>query len=577
MKWLWLLCSFCVMQAPALSLDREAFTFTNYNLHARIEPEQQRLEVRGRITARNDSTSPQKNLTLQISSSLGWRSIQIAGKPVEFVSQPYTSDIDHTGALSEAIVTLPQAVPTRGEVELDVGYEGTITPDTTRLERIGVPKEVAKHSDWDEIGKSFTAVRGVGYVAWYPVAMESASLSDGDSVVETVGRWKLRHSESKMSVVFESTSQGQIFFSGTPDLAQVNTDKDIAKLGAFSVVRFGINVPTFVIANYQKLPITELSAVDYLSGHEDAAKAYSEAMSKVDPFISLGRVRRRLQVVQLSDPDGAPFVTEGILLTPLSSTVTSEAKLTLVYAQARDSVLSPRAWIQEGQAHYAQVLYIEQQRGRQAALDYLNMHRTLLLDAEKSAATNSSGVEGKNREVSNSLINATDGVYLQTKAMNVWWMLRDMLGGLNDALPAYQFAADKGAAYMQRLLEKQSHKDLEWFFDDWVYRDRGLPDFRVESVYPRKLVSGGYMVTITVENLGNAGAKVPVILRMEDGEISKRMEVRAKSKASIRIEAASTPQEVVVNDGSVPESDMSNNSYKIVLPANQDEKPARIR
>jgi hypothetical protein len=576
MKWLWLLCSFCVLQAPALSLDREAFTFTNYNLHARIEPEQQRLEVRGRITARNDSASPQKNLTLQISSSLGWRSIQIAGTAVEFVSQPYTSDIDHTGALSEAIVTLPQAVLPKGEVELDVGYEGTITLDTTRLERIGVPKEVAKHSDWDEIGKSFTAVRGVGYVTWYPVAAESASLSDGDSVAETVGRWKLRHSESKMSVVFESTSQDQIFFSGTPDLF-VNTGKDIAKVGAFSIVRFGINVPTFVIANYQKLPITELSAVDYLSGHEDAAKAYSEAMSKVDPFISLGRVRRRLQVVQLSDPDGAPFVTEGMLLTPLSSTVTPEAKLTLVYALARDSVLSPRAWIQEGLAHFAQVFYIEQQRGRQAALDYLNMHRTLLLDAEKSAATNSSGVEGNNREASNSLINATDDVYLQTKAMNVWWMLRDMLGGLNDALPAYQFTEDKDTAYMQRLLEKQSHKDLEWFFDDWVYRDRGLPEFRVESVYPRKLVSGGYMVTITVEDLGNAGAEVPVILRMEDGEISKRMEVRAKSKASIRIEAASTPKEVVVNDGSVPESDMSNNSYKIVLPANQDEKPERIR
>jgi hypothetical protein len=577
MKWLWLLCSVCVLQAPALSLDREAFTFTNYNLQVRIEPEQQRLEVRGRITARNDSTSPQKNLTLQISSSLGWRSIQIAGKPVEFVSQPYTSDIDHTGALSEAIVTLPQAVLPRGEVELDVGYEGTITLDTTRLERIGVPKEVAKHSDWDEIGKSFTAVRGVGYVTWYPVAMESASLSDGDSVAETVGRWKLRHAGSKMSLVFETTSQDQILFSGTPNLAEVNTDKDIAKLGAFSVVRFGINVPTFVVANYQQLPPADVPAIDYLPGHEDAAKAYSEAMSKVDPFIPLGKVRRRLQVLQLADPDGAPFVTEGMLLTPLNSTVTPGAKLTLVYALARDSVLSPRACIQEGLAHYAQVLYIEHEHGRQAALDYLNMHRTLLLDAEKSAATISPGVRDNNREAAHSLINATDDVYLQTKSMNVWWMLRDMLGGLNAALPAYQFTEDKDTAYMQRLLEKQSHKNLEWFFDDWVYRDRGLPDFRVESVYPRKLVNGGYMVTITIENLGNAGAEVPVILRMEDGEISKRMEVRAKSKASIRIEAASTPQEVVVNDGSVPESDLSNNSYKIVLPANQDEKPARIR
>ena len=61
-------------------------------------------------------------------------------------------------------------------------------------------------------------------------------------------------------------------------------------------------------------------------------------------------------------------------------------------------------------------------------------------------------------------------------------------------------------------------------------------------------------MTVTIENLGDAGAEVPVTLRMEDGEVTKRLEVRAKSKASIRIEASSTPQEVVVNDGSVPES-----------------------
>jgi uncharacterized protein YfaS (alpha-2-macroglobulin family) len=87
----------------------------------------------------------------------------------------------------------------------------------------------------------------------------------------------------------------------------------------------------------------------------------------------------------------------------------------------------------------------------------------------------------------------------------------------------------------------------------------------VESAYPRKLAAGGYLVTVTIENLGNAGAEVPIILKFEGGEIRKRLEVRAKSKASIRIETAATPQEVIVNDGSVPESDMSNNSYKIAI------------
>jgi len=52
-------------------------------------------------------------------------------------------------------------------------------------------------------------------------------------------------------------------------------------------------------------------------------------------------------------------------------------------------------------------------------------------------------------------------------------------------------------------------------------------------------------------------------LRFEGGEVTKRLEVRARSKASIRIEAPAAPRDVVVNDGSVPEIDTTNNLYKI--------------
>lgn len=102
-----LLCVLCASVAKCFALDREAFTFTNYDLNVRVEPEQQRLGVRGKITIRNDSQAPQKIAVLQISSSLDWRSIKAAGQPVQFVTQTYSSDIDHTGELSEAIVTLP--------------------------------------------------------------------------------------------------------------------------------------------------------------------------------------------------------------------------------------------------------------------------------------------------------------------------------------------------------------------------------------------------------------------------------------------------------------------------------------
>ena len=107
--------------------------------------------------------TPQKIAVLQISSSLDWRSIKAGGKQVQFVSQPYTSDIDHTGALSEAIVTLPEAVAPKGTVDLEIAYEGVIVLDATRLTRIGTPEATANSTDWDQISTKFTAVRGAGY------------------------------------------------------------------------------------------------------------------------------------------------------------------------------------------------------------------------------------------------------------------------------------------------------------------------------------------------------------------------------------------------------------------------------
>jgi len=83
-----LLCVFCVLcsfASAAWALEREAFTIAKYDLEIRLEPEQQRLGARGKITLRNDSAHLQKIAALQISSSLNWRSIRVDAKPVQFV------------------------------------------------------------------------------------------------------------------------------------------------------------------------------------------------------------------------------------------------------------------------------------------------------------------------------------------------------------------------------------------------------------------------------------------------------------------------------------------------------------
>jgi hypothetical protein len=66
--------------------------------------------------------------------------------------------------------------------------------------------------------------------------------------------------------------------------------------------------------------------------------------------------------------------------------------------------------------------------------------------------------------------------------------------------------------------------------------------------------------------LGSAGAEVPITVKSAGGAATKRLEVRAKSKATIRIETPGIPQQITVNDGSVPESDTTNNSAKIAPP-----------
>ena len=564
MKFFCFLAIVCALVVPSRALDREAFTFTKYDLSVRVEPDQQRLGVRGKITLRNDSTFPQKTIALQISSSLDWKSIQAGGNAVEFVTHEYTSDIDHTGALSEAIVTLTREVPPKDTIELDVGYEGVIPLDVTRLTRIGVPEDKAKHTDWDQISKSFTAVRGIGYVAWYPVATESANLSEANSVDETVGRWKTREADADLEIKLTHTGEA---FSEPPDLlSNGKGGKQLyEQMGrAYSVQTeysfdpLGSTVPTFVIASYQKLAPNDLLAIHYLPGQEAGAKEYAEVATDIDPVLAIGTGSGSLQILGLPDPDAASFVSEGMLLCPLKSPITNEGKLDIVYAQASHLMSSPRVWIHDGLAHYAQAAFVADQAGRQAALNYLTAHRTPLVEAEKAKP------HAAEWEAVHSLINAPDDLYLQTKAMDVWWMLRDMLGSPSlGVLLNYHATEDKDGNYMQRVIEKQTQRDLQWFFDDWVYRDRGLPDFRVDSVYARPIVDGGFMVTITIENLGDAGAEVPVFLRTESEEIIKRLEVHAKSKAAVRIETVSAPQEVVVNDGSVPESDTSNNGFKV--------------
>ena len=566
-----LMCVTCVSVANALSLDREAFSFTNYDLNVQIDPDQHRLGVRGKVTLRNDSATPQKIAVLQISSSLDWRSIKAGDKPLQFVRQPFTSDIDHTGGLSEAIVTLPQSVAPHATIELEIAYEGVVLLDATRLTRIGAPEDTAKSTDWDQIDTKFTAVRGAGYVAWYPIATEVANLSEGNSLFEVLNRWKNREAGSKIHL------QLGLELGLQPDLSLRGSDTPRLLFNGMQCIlvwsehmhaeadcipqTLRLDTPTLVIANYQVVERPGIE-VRFLPGHDASAASFADDAEKMAPLINdwFGRSRERAQTADLPDPNAAPFESGAFLLTPFPNSDSKLPGLAAAHQLTHATFVSFRPWIEEGLAHFAQALYVEQEKGRQAALDYMGVHRAALGQIEQPTS-----VPRSEDEVNRSLVNTTSEELYRSKAMYVWWMLRDMVGdaALKKTLAAYRPEQDKEPSYIQRLIAAQTQHDLEWFFDDWVYRDHGLPDFKVESAFSRQTMTKTFMVTVTVDNLGTAGAQVPVTVKFTGGDVTKRLEVLAKNKAVIRIEVPGAPQEIVVNDGSVPETDMTNNTFKV--------------
>ncbi len=567
MKFFCVLCVLCGLSFSASALDREAFTIAKYDLEIRLEPEQQRLGARGKIVLRNDSTGPQKIAVLQISSSLAWRSIKVEGKAVQFVSQPYVSDIDHTGALSEAIVTLPREIKPKDWVEIEIGYEGTIPLDATRLTQIGVPEGLARHTSWDQISPSFTAVRGVGYVAWYPIATESADFSEGNSMFQVVDRWKAREAESEFKARISLSGAGG---EGFPTLLCGNNTGDNAESGRnvalgtdCSYEGLGLVTPAFVVAKYLAKSNPPLNLFT-LPGHETGAAAYSSALEPASKFVSqwFGQPSAPLAIADMADPHAAPFESGNLLLTSLAAPDAKLVETNLVHELVHSAFSSPRPWIHEGLAHFAEDVYREKQDGRQAAILLMSLHRAAFLDSEKEVSAAPQKSPGQ------PLATTFDETYYRSKAAYVWWMLRDMVGeyALKQAIRNYRAADDKDPKYIEQLVEASAKRDLGWFFDDWVYHDRGLPDLHVQSVHPWKNENGRQIVTVTLENLGSAGAEVSFTVRFAGGEITRRIEIRAKSTATTRVEVPGTATDVVVNDGSVPESDLTNNAFKITGP-----------
>jgi hypothetical protein len=559
-----------VKQIPATAevrgtdAEREAISFLVYDLDVHLQPREHAMAVRANVTVRNDSGSPLSRLAMQISSSLRWTGVRVGGAPVGFSQQVVNSDIDHTGALREAVIPLARPLAPQETLTIDLTYEGTAALSANRLEQIGTPGDVAEASDWDRVSEEFVGLRGFGNVAWYPVASVPVALGDGAKFFTEAAAQRQRQSQT--TVTMRVTEE---FFGEAPNLAVLDgevlavTPTSLpAAAGVPGIVsctlpaaKLGLASPSlFLLARTAR----EGNGVKVFARTEDVAnaQAYLSAASIVAPLINhwLGKEPRgELNIVDLPEGEDAPFEDGDVLFANVQTTEPGKLTDALIHSLSHLYFRSSYAWLQEGVPSFMGSLWMEQNRGRDVAIEQMDNTRGALSLAEPGDGA----VTGIDHQA---LLVARDPVYYRTKATYVFWMLRDLVGdnALARALHAYQPGSDTAGTGFEQVLAQASGKDLKWFFDDWVYHDRGLPDLSIAGVFPNKAsVPGSYIVAVDVANSGTAEAQVPVSVSSGTATVTEMLRIPAKSKVSHRFVLQGQPVEVAVNDGTVPEVEAS--------------------
>jgi hypothetical protein len=562
--------------------ERTSLTFTAYDLDVHVTPAQSMLAVHSRFTVKNSGKAPLTRLVFQISSALSWESfaMQSDGRvvPLTFTQHAIDTDADHTGKATEAVVSLPKPLEPGASLALTGFYSGEVVQSAERLERIGAPLDQASHADWDVVTSEHTALRGFGNVLWYPTAAAPVFLGDGAKLFQSVGLNKLRQADATirmhLTVEYVGDAPDAAFFCGRREqLTKVNENQNLpvaespgVATADFAEQPLGFRTPSLFLTD-RAGTVTDNSLISAVTDHYDALPSYGAASTKVQPLLAEWLGAGPLKMLNVLDHEGQPFEDDALLVVPMRAATPEELAPSLVHSLSHAWFGSSHVWLDEGMAQFLSLLWIEQGQGREAAIKQLQEGTNALALAEPAPVA-TSGVAVANDhplDPGQSLILASDDVYYRTKAAAVLWMLRSLVGdeALKKTLQAYRTdKLDGDPKEFQRVLERTSKRDLAWFFDDWVYRDRGLPDLTIANVTPRALEKignkgNGYLVAVEVKNDGDAAADVPVTVRSGTLTSTQRLRIPGRSSASTRIVFEGTPDQVIVNDGSVPETTAS--------------------
>ena len=605
-------------QAPAnatpqfTDADRAAIHITHYDLDIRIVPANSQLTGRARLTLRNASENPQPRIALQISSTLTWESASVEGSALPIAQHMLDTDADHTGRARELILTLPKPLAPGESLTLDAFYSGTIKSSGERLARLGVPSSQALQTDWDAITPESVALRGFGNVLWFPVAAPQLFLQDG-TLVPAIGRERLEHATTpvslRLSVEFSGEAPTAVYFCGRRQpLAALHDNSD-------ALIAFGSGIATatfpaepigvrplslFVIAQPESMiaPLPAPSSAQgkpstsgapmlaVVSTDDRALPLLAQSAEQVAPLMQQWLGPHPLTALTIVDHTGQPFEDGPLLLAPVGTLAASTSSALLAHSLTHAWVQTGQPWMDEGLAEFFSLLWIEREKGRDAAVAQLNafMQPVAAADTLSDVAGNTSATDTASSSSSESnvvgqpLIAADDELFFRRKAAAVWWMLRDIAGEqpLELALSAWRTqkpsndSAEAQAQAFEALLEKTSGKDLAWFFNDWVLHDRGLPSLSIVDVTPRELPAGtghgkSWLVAVTVHNAGAAAIEVPLVVRSGTFSTTKRVRISGLSNTTERVVVESAPTEVILNDGSTPEAGPSTHTRDVVI------------
>jgi hypothetical protein len=317
-----------------------------------------------------------------------------------------------------------------------------------------------------------------------------------------------------------------------------------------------------------------------------------DSAERVAPLIVEWLGPHPVSALTVIDHTGQPFEDGPLLVAPVGTLAASTASPLLAHSLTHAWVQTGQPWMDEGMAEFFSLLWIEREKGRDAAVAQLDsiMQPVAAADTLTEPTTTPTTEPTTNAESTSSaaqatvgqpLVSADDELFFRRKAAAVWWMLRDIAGEqpLQIALstwrtqPPRHDAPEEQARAFETLLEKTSGKDLGWFFNDWVLHDRGLPSLSIVDVVPREMPGStgrdkGWLTAVTVHNAGAAEVEVPLVIRSGTFSTTKRIRVAGNSNTTERVVTESAPTEIVLNDGSVPEAGPSVHTREVVLHQN---------